>query len=94
MKKYFISKRVVEQAERMNDKILYLISDLDYELETNNITLEEYRTKRNALQNEYEKVNNALNSLTCEGYSLKGTWNNIQILKEYAMRRDIMDSML
>ena len=94
MKKYFISKRVVEQAERMKDKILYFISELDYKLETNNITLEKYRTKRNALQSEYEKVNNALNSLTCEGYSLKGTWNNIQILKEYAIQRDIMDSML
>lgn len=94
-KLYYISNHIMEQAERMRDKIDFLIEDVEYESIFNpNKSYEEYESIIKHLENHKLNLEKAFDNIIGNERIPKAEWKYIIILKKYATKRDILDSML
>ena len=81
--KYYVSKSIVEGAERMRDLLNYKVLDM----KKNNINC----TKE---IKELEKIDNALCTVKAKGFAYKATWDAIMIMKKLANKRAELDSIV
>lgn len=94
-KLYYISNHIMEQAERMRDKIDFLIEDVEYESLFNPTkSYEEYENIIRSLENHKFTLEKAFDNIIGNERTPKAKWKYIIILKKYATKRDILDSML
>lgn len=94
MKKYCINQTVIEQAERMLDKMYYWMEVTLFDaLCTKNITLEEHDKKAAEYQKQIDELEEALFNVNGQG-CYKAEWKYIEILKKFASKRDELDSLL
>lgn len=94
-KLYYISNHIMEQAERMRDKIDFLIKDTEYESLFNPTkSYEEYENIIRSLENHKFTLEKAFDNIIGNERTPKAEWKYIIILKKYATKRDILDSML
>lgn len=94
MKKYYISQKTMEQAERMLDKMYFWKEVTLFDaLCTKNITLEEHNKKVEEYQSQIDELEEALYSVNGQG-CYKAEWKYVEILKKYAAKRDELDLSL
>lgn len=94
-KLYYINNHTMEQAERMRDKIDFLIKDIEYESIFNpSKSYEEYESIIKDLENHKLNLEKAFDNIIGNERTPKAEWKYIIILKKYATKRDILDSML
>ena len=94
-KLYYINNHTMEQAERMRDKIDFLIKDIEYESIFNPTkSYEEYVNIIKCLENHKLNLEKAFDNIIGNERIPKVEWKYMIILKKYATKRDILDSML
>lgn len=96
MKMYFVSNRTITQCERMRAKMDYWtrVELMDKLMEsTDNEEGNKILKQIEEIEGKIEKLDNAMNNLVSQGYQLKGYWNDIEIVKQFASERDGLDSM-
>lgn len=94
---YFVKQQIIEQCERMRDKLCYIA---ECELMDRIMDCRDHEESKKIIQQQediyskIEELDNARNNLICEGYIFKGYWKDIEILKKYATQRNILDLVI
>lgn len=91
-KLYFVKYEVIAQAERMKDKYYFLAENEQWKVQENTMSnkdAERHFKKSEMYHSQAEKINEALMSIVGNN---QATWNNIQILKQAAFQRTMLDN--
>lgn len=93
MKKYYLSMRVWEQAERMADKLAIYKIELFEKFREAEISETEFDRLNDKLNKDSDRLQSALMQISGCG-TPQAPWWAIQILKEFASQRDVLDCSL